>query len=247
MLLSRDQLSKYDDTKERLVSRKSAGSFRWAMIWCAVLMLCMTVTSNAAESIRYVNDYLIINLRSGAGDQFRILRTLPTGTRLRVLEQKGDFLRVVTDDKLEGWVLGQYLRDTPAARDQLASVQSQYDKASSELTVANAELKQLTEAHQQLQAHASELQSKLETLTKDHQQLLVVAGRPMEIEQENVRLQKLATTSEAVRVRVEAENDDLRASTAQKWFAAGGGVLVLGILVGIILPRLRRRRQSGWA
>ncbi|MCC5793378.1 MAG: hypothetical protein JJT85_01425 [Chromatiales bacterium] len=51
--------------------------------------------------------------------------------------------------------------------------------------------------------------------------------------------------------RVELEQADIAESrrldrSRRQWFVAGAGVMVAGILLGLILPRLRRRR-SAWS
>lgn len=42
------------------------------------------------------------------------------------------------------------------------------------------------------------------------------------------------------------EIDQVRSGSSRDWFFAGAGVLLAGILVGLIAPRLRRRRRSSW-
>ncbi|MGD8711810.1 MAG: hypothetical protein PVG50_03130, partial [Thiohalophilus sp.] len=53
------------------------------------LILALLATAapiaNAAQ-YQYVSDQLIITLRNGKGNTYQILKTLPTGTRLEVLE-----------------------------------------------------------------------------------------------------------------------------------------------------------------
>lgn len=243
------QVSKYDGSQtalKRIMGKLVMG--RGSLKALCVLALCLFASfAIAAEPFRYVNDYLVINLRSGKGDEYRVIRTLPTGARLRVLEEDGDHLRVRTDDDIEGWVRGQYLRDTPVARDQLVSVQASLDKREKSLASLKSAHEQLSKEHKQLQVQAKDLQTQVTSLSKENVHLKTVAARPLELEQENKRVKEQFVVAEAERMRLQAENDDLRASTSQKWFAAGGGILVLGILMGIILPKFRRRRQSGWS
>jgi SH3 domain protein len=43
------------------------------------------------------------------------------------------------------------------------------------------------------------------------------------------------------------ENRELRNETNQRWFLIGGGVIIVGIILGLILPHLRfQRRKSSW-
>ena len=40
---------------------------------------------------------------------------------------------------------------------------------------------------------------------------------------------------------------ELENHSDKKWFMAGAGVLILGIVVGIILPRVSGRRRGRWS
>lgn len=70
----------------------------------------------SAGTVRYVNDQLVITLRAGQGDHYRVVRPLVSGTRLEVLEEQGAFARVLTPTGEEGWVRTQYLVGAPVAR-----------------------------------------------------------------------------------------------------------------------------------
>ena len=71
-----------------------------------------------------------------------------------------------------------------------------------------------------------------------------VAARPMELAKDNTdmhqRLQELDLQTHVLK----EENAALRDRTNRDWFLAGAGVLLLGLVLGIIVPRLRKR--SGW-
>ncbi len=214
----------------------------------AALALCASLGVLAADNTRYVSDHLIITLRSGQGDQFRILESLPSGTRLELLEESEDseFARVRTADGTEGWVRSWYLTDTPTAELLLDEAQSKAERLAAEnrtLAAANQDLKQRRSAlTQELQA----LKGKHEAVLAENETLKDVAARPMELESENQRLRVALAQLRAENTRLASDNTRLRNSSVQKWFMAGAGVLVVGIILGLVVPRLRRRGSSNW-
>jgi SH3 domain protein len=38
----------------------------------------------------------------------------------------------------------------------------------------------------------------------------------------------------------------LQDSSNREWFLTGAGVIIIGILIGLIAPRLRPKKKSGW-
>ncbi len=213
-----------------------------------LLLLLFASGTVAAEVVKYVNDYLLITLRSGPGSQFKIEKNLGSGTRLTILQQSedGKFSLVRTDKGVEGWVLNQYLVNKPVARQLLGQVQR--------------ELATLKEQHQTLQQRHTEISDEKESITQERtalseqlettlhklEALEEVAARPIQLESENSRL-----TSESVelknRLRItEEKNRALEDSEARQWFAVGAVVLFLGIILGLIIPRLKPRRSDSW-
>ena len=45
---------------------------------------------------------------------------------------------------------------------------------------------------------------------------------------------------------LQQENENLKDRTARDWFMVGAGVVLLGIIVGLIIPRIRWRKKSSW-
>jgi len=42
------------------------------------------------------------------------------------------------------------------------------------------------------------------------------------------------------------ENQSLKDRTARDWFMVGAGVILLGMIIGLIIPRIRWRKKSSW-
>jgi len=73
-----------------------------------VIILTATIKSVFADT-RYVSDELIISVREGHNQDDNVLGHIRTGTAVDVLEEKGGYLRIKTEDGLEGWVQAQYV------------------------------------------------------------------------------------------------------------------------------------------
>ena len=129
-------------------------------LFCMLLLTLVTVTSYAAVEKRYVSDKLWLQLRSGPGSDFRILKALPSGEHLIFIEQTEDknYTKVTTDKGVEGWVLTRYLEDEPVAKEKLILSQRELVKVKAELDT----LKQQTET----------LSAEKSSLSGDHSSLI---------------------------------------------------------------------------
>lgn len=209
------------------------------------LLLALAGAAFADANTRYIDDQLIVTLRSGEGDTYQILRTLHSGTPLELLESDGKYAKVQTQDGTEGWLLAQYLTDQPVARDQLAAAEQKLTTLSNENQQLKAQLAALQSGKMSADAAQQQLSSDNKKLQKELTHLKDVAARPLALANDNQdmhqRLQELDLQMHVLK----EENTALRDSTNRDWFMAGAGVLLLGLILGIVLPRLRKR--SGWS
>jgi SH3 domain protein len=73
-----------------------------------------------------------------------------------------------------------------------------------------------------------------------------ISARPLEIEKNNEQLRdELAQRNNEVKLLSE-ENAGLKSRDQREWFMAGAGVVLLSILFGILLTRIRWQRRSSW-
>ena len=64
------------------------------------------------------------------------------------------------------------------------------------------------------------------------------------IDSQNKSLQQQLTDTEIQVSILEEENRQLTAQSNRTWFLTGAGVLFGGVLLGLILPRIRWQRRS---
>lgn len=208
-----------------------------------LILVLLFVASAADAATRYVSDQLEITLRSGPTNQHRILRMLPSGTRLETLETTEDgWTRVRAANGQEGWVLTRYLMNTPAARDRL-------EQATANLSNAQTQTAKLREALNAERAERKAAEAQIAELSTANQQMisqLEEAAQGLRLSEENKSLKKEIVDLQRTVQELNNEIDRLSDRSRRDWFVAGALVVAGGFLAGIIVTRIRWRRKSSW-
>ena len=212
-----------------------------------LVLLCLVLFASAAqaESV-YVVDKLIITMRSGQGNQYQIVRTWPSGTKLDVLETAEQYTRVRGPDNTEGWVLNQYIQSQPTAKILLDAAQSKLAKLEAENAKLKKETGSTSETNSALSKELNDLQGKYKKQENELTRLRSVAAKPLKLDNENQQLKKDNLKLENERELLRQENQVLQDSSDRDWFINGALVIIAGIVIGLIAPRLRPRKKSSW-
>ena len=171
----------------------------------------------ANEPQAYIIDDLYIFMRSGAGSQYRLLGSINAGTQVTLLEAVQNGYQKIIDDK-----------------GRSGWVEVKYLQKSPGLRYVIAELNaQLADKEDQIQ--------KLKTLvdTKDLQLSKLTASTEQLTKQLKLITKQLNSAQNAL------EKQDT--SIQKQWFYNGAIVLGIGLILGLILPRLGGRRRSSMA
>ncbi|WP_152765714.1 TIGR04211 family SH3 domain-containing protein [Alkalilimnicola sp. S0819] len=206
------------------------------------LILCSLLLAPAALA-EYVSDQLEITLRSGPTNQHRITQMLESGTRLQVMERQAGWARVRTAQGREGWVLERYLMSQPSARDRLQRAQARLDELLQDDQSLRSRLLAQQERTAELEAQVSTLQGENSALSDR----LETASRGLTLADENQELQKRIVDLQREIQGLVNETERLTDRSRQDWFLVGAGVLFGGMILGLILPRLRWKKRSSWS
>lgn len=207
--------------------------------------LLLLMAAGAMAETRYVDDKLVITMRTGQGTTFQIVKTLPSGTAMELLQDEGKYSLVRTADGTEGWVLSQYLSDTPIARDRLARAEQQLQSLQEEKRKLQQQLAEVRKARDSVTREHRSASGEVEKLRSELEKLQKVASRPIELAQENRQLREELKKLQQESRLLEADNQRLQDRSQRDWFITGAGVLGGGILLGLVLPMLRRRKKTG--
>jgi SH3 domain protein len=201
--------------------------------------------SAIAEPV-WVSDQFEVMLRTGPDTSNAIERMLSSGTALDILERDAEsgYSRVRTIAGTEGWVLTRYLMQEPSAREQLLNLSSQLSSASEQGSSMGAQLEAITREQQNSASQIRTLEREKEDLQTDLDEIKRTAANVLAIDSQNMSLQQQLTAFEIQVGALEKENAELGGQTMRNWFITGALVLVGGILLGLVLPRMKWQTRS---
>jgi SH3 domain protein len=229
-------------------------------IFITLLLLYMVeLPSIIMADTRYVDDQLVITMRQGKSSKHRILRTLKTGTPLEVLEEDGSYLKVRTDDGLEGFVLNQYMstsrpkaqvikqleRDNKGLQQKIARVDKTNNDLKAQITSMQEnharELLELTGKSSLIEESLQQIKTEQDVTAENYSILLVQSENVVAIAEERDQLlkEKSKLTLEVTSLR--NQNEKLSDNRMIKWFLTGGSVFLLGWIIGKISRKKRSR------
>ncbi len=216
-----------------------------AVIYCIMFSLPL-----AYGATQYVSDNLIITMREGMGNEYKIIKTLKSGTPVEVIEEMGDYYRVRTGDGKEGWVLKRFIetetpkpiiiaglqkkierlnKDIETLKNEKTSLNQQLQETRKDSGVQSRELEdQLGEKEKEIAALKVQLDAvnnQYKALAEASKDVVKIVGERDVLKQDNARL-----TSE--RAELLQENKKLVERNMIFWFLAGGGVFFVGWIAG---------------
>lgn len=211
-----------------------------------LLACCFCFTTGAQAQSAWVSDEFEITLRSGPSTTNAIERMLGSGTRLEVLETDADsgYSRVRTMAGTEGWVLTRYLMGEPAAREQLETLTGQLTNATAEGSSMTQQLQAVRAEQQKALRQIDDLEIQRDRLQEQLDELTRKSANVLSLDKQNQSLSEQLADAEIKVGILEEENESLRVQKDRKWFITGALVLVGGVLLGLILPRIKFQRRS---
>ena len=210
-------------------------------------ILVMSPLTSSAETPRYVSDQLEITMRNGQGVNFAIKRVLTSGDRLDLLEEGSTgYSKVRTIEGVEGWVLARYLMNAPSVRNLVASSAQKVATLELELAETIEELQSLSKKVTTSTKENLMLKETAQRLKKELDSIKTTASSSIALNNENIQLKEKIQQSDHSMQALVLENTAMKNSEGQSWFLTGVAVLLGGIILGLILPRLRFQRKNNW-
>ncbi|MFO7831313.1 MAG: TIGR04211 family SH3 domain-containing protein [Desulfuromonadaceae bacterium] len=194
----------------------------------------------AAAETRYVADQLVITLREGMGNEYRVLRTLRTDTPMEVLGEQGRYLHVRLADGTEGYVLKQYISTKRPKSQRIKELEAEVER----LTAQAEEHADVVAEAEQARAEVELLQEELQAKEEELAEIRELSDNALMLDKERKRLQHELDAAQKELNKLQKENRTMLSTVSVKWFLAGGGTLFAGWIMGKLSRRKKRRDFS---
>jgi len=211
------------------------------------LLFLATASSLYAET-RYISDQLIVTVRSGKGNQYKILETLKTATPVKVLEEDKNYVKVITPKGTEGYIQRHYVSaDLPKKLQiqrltkKLATLQQQFNAQQQSVREFQGKTKDQESRTTELSTQLEKVQLALKRKEAEYQSLLKKSDNVINLSSENEQLVEENNQINSELLVLRDENQSFHRSNMIRWFLAGAGVFFGGWIIGKISRKRQRR------
>ena len=149
-----------------------------ALISLAALLSILAIpTAGAAESA-WVRGEVRLNVRSGAGTQFRIMGGLKTGDHVAIQQRGKNWIKVRLDDGSIGWIPVGYLEAEPPASLKLEQLEIETTELRKTSAASTLQVAELTKINEVLSSQDEEQRLEIDQLRRENMRLKAGARWP---------------------------------------------------------------------
>jgi len=226
-----------------------------------ILLLGVIATSNTALAITstdseitvisspmYITDQFEVTMRSGVSTTNEILMLLKSGEEVMLLEQDPvtQYSLVKTASGKQGYVLSRFLVDIPSARQRLTALQQSSATMKQENISLQAKISNLEADLENQLAENDDLKTALLTTDEELERVSIAAENTLGIVDKNMSMEATMTELKVQQSLLIDENSELKDSTKIDWFMRGAAVALVAFLIGILVTRIRWKKQDSW-
>jgi len=183
-----------------------------------------------AEEKRYISDELSTWVRSGPGNDYRLIGTLNAGEEVTLLQsnENSKYGQIRDSQGRTTWIPLTQLSEQPSLRTRVPELEQQVKDLTAKLANIDGSWNERTAEMQKKVAGSDDAINQLKDENQQLKNQLVVAKK--KVDAANVQL------------------DDKQRTIIMQWFIYGGGVAGVGLLIGLLLPHMlpRRKKNDRW-
>ena len=205
--------------------------------------LCFFLMVSPAHSeSSYITDEIRVMVRSDPGGDRRIIAMPMSGTRVEVLEQLEDgWSKVRLPNDKEGWLLTRYLNQGPPSKEVIAKLNRENEALRQRAKTLTEENGRLKKERNDFQEALSKQTKTANTLKESYESLKQGSSEYLSLKASYEKASEDLSTKTKRQAELEEELKALKKSQTLQWFLGGAGVLFVGLIVGYMSRRPKRR------
>lgn len=214
----------------------------------AIIPMCLAALlflwSAASAETLYVKPSSEVPIRSGQGTEYKILSVVPDGLMVEIIEESDPWAKVRTPGGTEGWMLRRYLSSDPPPSEMVDILQTRNEELEKKEEETSRRYDELATAYSQMEQEYNACIADRENIKNKYQMLQQDTADVIAIKENLDAANRQAEDARQQLAAIAQENQNMKNSIAIKWFMAGGGVLIIGWMIGLMTGRSRKRKSS---
>ncbi|HSG64057.1 MAG TPA: TIGR04211 family SH3 domain-containing protein, partial [Gammaproteobacteria bacterium] len=130
--------------------------------------------------------------------------------------------------------------------DQLASARNELDRSRVRIQELESRVAELTEQLSSVSQRMEEAETAATTLNAELVDVRGASANVLTIRDQNESLRRRLNEQSQLVDALRMDNAGLASRATREWFLLGAGVLVAGIVLGLVIPSLRKKRRTDW-
>jgi len=214
-----------------------------AQFWVILICLSILPSVSFAETV-YVSEDFEITMRTGPGNERKIISLIQSGKALEMLEKGDDWSMVRTTTGKEGWVLSRYITERQPCAMVLDRIRQDYDVLAAQFKDIKTQYEELLAQKRVVDQDLSQTQDDRDEINQAYTSLKKEAAEYLKLKK---RHQLITAELEAEKTRsakLDDENMQMKRSRIIQWVLTGGGIMLVGFFIGLFSSS-RRKPRSG--
>ena len=186
-------------------------------------------------------------LRGAPNSYGPLIKVLSTGTSVTVVgEPKNGFVKIRLIDGTEGFIRTKYTKKEPPEQDPKDTASKNLVLLQNEISTLKGQLEVAQKASTPDTPLEKTLATERDQLSRELGELKITAKNAKQIEKNRDELQEQVVKNRQKLEQLELDNKILSDTTQRDWLIYGGALVIIGIFLGFVLPKISWRRKSGW-
>jgi SH3 domain protein len=215
------------------------------------LIILLTFSASCSAEAMYIDDTLLVPLRSGESLQFRIVhKGVRSGTKVELLNHnpQSGYSHIRTPEGIEGYLPTRYLVKNEIAKDKLVKVSAQLKKAQATTADLQTKLKELEGTFSKLSNDHNSLTQQNQSTSSELDKIKTISANALTLDKRN---RELRETNQQLNNDVELltiDNQRLKDNSQTSNMMIGAALVLLGVILALVIPWLKpTKKNESWA
>ncbi|WP_419661218.1 conserved uncharacterized SH3 domain protein [Desulfosarcina variabilis str. Montpellier] len=214
-----------------------------AQFWVILICLSILPSVSFAETV-YVSEDFEITMRTGPGNERKIISLIQSGKALEMLEKGNEWSMVRTTTGKEGWVLSRYITERQPCAMVLDRIRQDYDVLAAQFKDIKTQYEELLAQKRVVDQDLSQTQDDRDEINQAYTSLKKEAAEYLKLKKRHQLITAELETEKTRSAKLDDENMQMKRSRIIQWVLTGGGIMLVGFFIGLFSSS-RRKPRSG--